>query len=63
MEYINTYDDISTIHTRNNYLNNFIFNVKNPTKEEIALYGKVIFKYNTRQDKTRQDTSRQDNKD
>ena len=57
MEYINTYDDISTIHTRNNYLNNFIFNVKNPTKEEIALYFKFIFKYNTRQDKTRQDTT------
>ena len=44
-------NDISMIHTKNNYVNDFVYKVNNPSKEEIALYGKVIFKYNTRENK------------
>lgn len=33
------------INIRNNYLNNFIYNVP---KKDLAQYGRIIFKYNTR---------------
>ena len=33
------------INIRNNYLNNLIYNVP---KKDLAQYGRIIFKYNTR---------------
>jgi len=44
---INTINTINerNINIRNNYLNNFIYNVP---KKDLAQYGRIIFKYNTR---------------
>ena len=42
-------NNVKKIHIRNNYLNNFLYDVKKPSKDELAQYGKVIFKYNTKE--------------
>ena len=42
-------NNVKKIHIRNNYLNNFLYDVNNPSKDELAQYGKVIFKYNTKE--------------
>lgn len=34
--------------TNDNYLKNIIYKINNPRERELALYGKVIFKYSVR---------------